>query len=42
MSAINNIPEGWVETTLNDVFSILGDGLHGTPQYSDDEGDYYL
>ncbi len=42
MSAINNIPEGWVETTLNDVVSILGDGLHGTPQYSDDEGDYYF
>lgn len=42
MSSVNTIPEGWMETTLNDVVSILGDGLHGTPQYSDDEGDYYF
>ena len=29
----------WNETTLNDVCSVLGDGLHGTPQYSED-GEY--
>jgi type I restriction enzyme S subunit len=27
--------------TLNDVVSILGDGLHGTPQY-DENGDYFF
>lgn len=42
MIAVKNIPEGWKETTLNDVVSILGDGLHGTPVYSEDEGDYYF
>lgn len=31
----------WKEVTLQDVVSILGDGLHGTPQY-DDNGDYYF
>ncbi len=34
-------PEGWVETTLENVVSKLGDGLHGTPQYNDD-GEYYF
>ena len=41
MLSSNHIPEGWVETTLNNVVSKLGDGLHGTPKYSDD-GDYYF
>lgn len=40
-SVIENIPEGWVETTLADVVSILGDGLHGTPKYTE-EGEYYF
>ena len=31
----------WKETTLNDCTSKLGDGLHGTPKYSDD-GDFYF
>lgn len=31
----------WKEVTLQDVVSILGDGLHGTPIY-DDNGDYYF
>jgi type I restriction enzyme S subunit len=31
----------WKETTLSDVVSILGDGLHGTPQY-DNDGEYYF
>lgn len=31
----------WKETTLNDVVTKLGDGLHGTPKYSDD-GDYFF
>ena len=29
----------WVETTLEEVTSVLGDGLHGTPEYSEN-GDY--
>ena len=41
MSEVKNIPDGWVETTLLDVTSFLGDGLHGTPNYSDD-GEYYF
>jgi type I restriction enzyme S subunit len=31
----------WQETTLQDVVSVLGDGLHGTPIY-DDNGEYYF
>ncbi len=27
------IPEGWVWCRLGEIVSILGDGLHGTPQY---------
>ncbi len=31
----------WKEVRLQDVTSILGDGLHGTPEF-DDNGDYYF
>lgn len=31
----------WKEVKLEDVVSILGDGLHGTPEY-DEEGEYYF
>jgi type I restriction enzyme S subunit len=31
----------WQEVMLKDVVSILGDGLHGTPEY-DDNGEYYF
>ncbi|MCP3926750.1 MAG: hypothetical protein GY714_29675 [Desulfobacterales bacterium] len=41
MNIDNNMPKGWEETTLNDVVSILGDGLHGTPKYTKD-GEYYF
>ena len=41
MSIENNIPNGWMDTTLADVVSKLGDGLHGTPKYSED-GEYYF
>ncbi len=41
MSGVNDIPNGWVETTLADSVSKLGDGLHGTPKYSE-EGEYYF
>jgi len=31
----------WETVSLNDVVSILGDGLHGTPKY-DENGEYYF
>jgi len=31
----------WKEVKLEDIVSILGDGLHGTPQY-DENGEYYF
>lgn len=31
----------WPEVRLEDITSILGDGLHGTPKY-DDNGEYYF
>lgn len=33
--------EGWEEKTLKEITSSIGDGLHGTPKYSD-EGKYYF
>jgi type I restriction enzyme, S subunit len=35
------LPKGWRIVELRNITSILGDGLHGTPKYSDD-GDYYF
>jgi type I restriction enzyme S subunit len=35
------IPESWVWCRLFDIISILGDGIHGTPNY-DPTGDYYF
>lgn len=35
------IPEGWEWCRLNDITSVLGDGLHGTPQY-DECGEYFF
>ena len=34
-------PKGWQTKKLNDLVTKLGDGLHGTPTYSD-SGDYYF
>jgi type I restriction enzyme S subunit len=31
----------WAEVQLQDIVTILGDGLHGTPKY-DEDGDYYF
>lgn len=31
----------WVEVSLSDIVSKLGDGLHGTPDY-DDDGEYFF
>jgi hypothetical protein len=36
-----SLPKGWVETTLGEVVSKLGDGLHGTPKYLDN-GEYFF
>ncbi|MDK9693170.1 MAG: hypothetical protein OEL19_02835 [Sulfurimonas sp.] len=38
---MSNLPKGWEETTIQEIVSILGDGLHGTPKYIDD-GEYYF
>jgi len=35
------LPEGWAWTTLSEITSIIGDGLHGTPQY-DIFGNYFF
>ena len=35
------LPKGWEWVRLGDMVSILGDGLHGTPNYSD-KGEYYF
>ena len=40
-SVFTNKGEGWVDKTIKDLTTILGDGLHGTPQYTID-GDYYF
>ncbi|MFA5848854.1 MAG: restriction endonuclease subunit S [Bacteroidales bacterium] len=37
----NELPKGWKVVELKTVTSILGDGLHGTPKYSDN-GEYYF
>lgn len=36
-----DIPESWEWVRLSTIVSILGDGIHGTPQY-DSEGEYYF
>jgi len=36
-----DVPKGWVWTSLYDITSIIGDGLHGTPQYNS-QGFYYF
>jgi type I restriction enzyme S subunit len=35
------LPEGWRWEQIEGIATVLGDGLHGTPIYSD-EGDYYF
>lgn len=35
------IPKGWEWVRLKNLVSILGDGIHGTPEY-DSMGDYYF
>jgi type I restriction enzyme S subunit len=35
------LPEAWSWNRLNEIISILGDGIHGTPEY-DPNGQYYF
>ena len=35
------IPKGWEWCRLRQITSLLGDGIHGTPEY-DPNGEYYL
>lgn len=35
------LPKGWKLKELKEITSVLGDGLHGTPKYSE-KGDYYF
>lgn len=35
------LPDGWNRKSIKEITSILGDGLHGTPHYSDD-GEFYF
>lgn len=35
------LPEGWKWVKLGDVTSVIGDGLHGTPKYSE-KGEYFF
>jgi type I restriction enzyme S subunit len=40
-SIFANKGEGWLEKTIKEITSLLGDGLHGTPKYTDG-GEYYF
>ena len=37
-----DIPENWKWVRLGEVVSILGDGIHGTPNYDEIHGEYYF
>jgi len=39
--AHGELPEGWKIKQLKEITTILGDGLHGTPKYSE-KGEYYF
>lgn len=41
LSALSGLPEGWKWVSLEKITSKLGDGLHGTPKYSND-GKYFF
>jgi type I restriction enzyme S subunit len=41
LAELPELPEGWGWEQLKEITTVLGDGLHGTPIYSD-EGDYYF
>lgn len=35
------LPNEWEEKSIKDITTVLGDGLHGTPKYTED-GDYFF
>lgn len=37
-----DLPEEWEWVRLNEITSVLGDGLHGTPKYSENGGYYFI
>ncbi len=41
MTQNNKLPKDWKIVELKEVVSLLGDGLHGTPKYTN-ESDYYF
>lgn len=41
MSEEDKLPQHWQVKRLEDITSVLGDGLHGTPKYCED-GEYYF
>src|SRR4051812_44409908 len=38
---INQLPQDWKWVKLSEIVSVLGDGLHGTPEYSE-SGEYFF
>lgn len=40
-SYLYKIPESWIWIKLDNIITILGDGLHGTPEY-DESGEYFF
>lgn len=41
MSEGKEIPDSWAWASIEEITTVLGDGLHGTPTYSED-GEYYF
>lgn len=39
---LGEIPEGWEVNQLKDISTKIGDGLHGTPRYSEDSEYYFI
>ena len=37
-----DIPESWKWVRLRDIISVLGDGIHGTPQYDDTGKNFFI
>ena len=36
------VPQGWEWSRLSSIVSLLGDGIHGTPEYSEDGSVYFI
>lgn len=42
INQFKNIPGGWEEVMLQDISKKIGDGLHTTPEYSEDKKYYFI